>query len=193
VAYLARVTQLQGESVEKYIARFRKLRTRCQTSLTEKECVSLALNFNMREKFERQEFTDLCHLATRTTSVERLLKENKERRTSSKGTYYKDPSLEIAVVEYDSTSESEDEEVCVAELVQGKPYECSALTKPKKKSDRLQKNKNKSMAEVGKEYSFDITKTDEIFDRLLKEQATARPERARKRLESRVSACSFLA
>lgn len=79
MAYLARVTQLQGESVEKYIARFRKLRTRCQTSLTEKECVSLALNFNMREKFERQEFTDLFHLATRTTSVERLLKENKER------------------------------------------------------------------------------------------------------------------
>lgn len=115
----------QSESVEKYIARFRKLRTRCQTSLTEKECVSLALrglNFNMREKFERQEFTDLFHLATRTASVERLLKENQERRTSSKGTYYKDPSLEIAVVEYDSTSESEDEEVCVAELVQGKPY-----------------------------------------------------------------------
>lgn len=55
----------------------------------------------------------------------------RQRRTSSKGTYYKDPSLEIAVVEYDSTSESEDEEVCVAELVQGKPYECPALTKPK--------------------------------------------------------------
>jgi len=89
VADLARVTQLQGESVEKYIARFRKLRTRCQTSLTEKECVSLALrglNFNMREKFEGQEFTDLFHLATRTASYERLLKEKKERRTSSKGT-----------------------------------------------------------------------------------------------------------
>jgi len=26
------------------------------------------------------------------------------------------------------------------------------------------------MAEVGKEYSFDITKTDEIFDRLLKDE-----------------------
>lgn len=118
---LARVTQLQGESVEKYIARFRKLRTRCQTSLTEKECVNLALrglNFNMREKFEGKELTDLFHLATRAASYERLLKEKKKRRTSSKGTYYKDPSLEIAVVEYDSTSESEDEEVCVAELVQ---------------------------------------------------------------------------
>jgi len=56
-----------------------------------------------------QEFTDLFHLATRTASYERLLKE--ERRTSSKGTYYKDPSNEIAGVEYDSTSESEDEEV----------------------------------------------------------------------------------
>lgn len=93
------------------------------------------MNFNMREKFEGQEFTDLFHLVTRAASYERLLKEKKERRTSSKGTYYKDPSLEIAVVEYDLTSESEDEEVCVAELVQGKPYECPALTKPKEKSD----------------------------------------------------------
>ena len=76
----------------------------------------------MREKFEGQELTDLFHLVTRAASYERLLKEKKERRTSSKGTYYKDPSLEIAVVEYDSTSESEDEEVCVAELVQGKPH-----------------------------------------------------------------------
>lgn len=55
--------------------------------------------------------------------------EKKERKTDSKGTYYKDPSLEIAVVEQDSTSESEDEEVCVDELVKGKPYECPALTR----------------------------------------------------------------
>ena len=97
-----------------------------------------------------QEFTDLFHLATRAASYERLQKEKKERRTSSKGTYYKDPSIEIAVVEYDSTSESEGEEVCVAELVQGMPYEYPALTKPKEESNRPQKNKNKSMAEVGK-------------------------------------------
>lgn len=63
----------------------------------------------------------LWEKATRAASYERLLKE--ERRTSSKGTYYKDPSLEIAGVEYDSTSESEDEEVCVAELVQGKHFQ----------------------------------------------------------------------
>lgn len=56
-------------------------------------------------------------------------------------------------------------------LCKGSPIsKCPALTKPKEKSDRLQKNKNKSMAEVGKEYSFDITKTDEIFDRLLKDE-----------------------
>ncbi len=142
MADLARLSQLQGESVKKYIARFRKLRTRCQTSLTEKECVSLALrglNLNMGEKFEGKELTDLFNLVTRAASYERLREEKKERRTSSKGTYYKDPSLEIAVVEYDSTPESEDEEVCVAELVQGKPYECPALTKPKEKSDRPQK------------------------------------------------------
>jgi len=53
VADLARLTQLQGESVEKYIARFRKLRKKCQTNLTERECVRIArkgLNFNLREK-----------------------------------------------------------------------------------------------------------------------------------------------
>jgi len=112
------------------------------SDLLDRKCVSLALrglNFNMREKFEGQEFTDLFNLVTRAASYERLRKEKKQRRTSSKGTYYKDPSLEIAVVEYDSTPESEDEEVCVAELVQGKPYECPALTKPKEKSDRPQK------------------------------------------------------
>lgn len=36
VADLARLTQLQGSSVEKYIARFRKLQKRCQTNLTER-------------------------------------------------------------------------------------------------------------------------------------------------------------
>lgn len=39
------------------------------------------------------------------------------------------------MVEYDLASSSSYEEVCVAELVQGKPYECPALTKPKDKSD----------------------------------------------------------
>lgn len=105
MADLARLSQLQGESVKKYIARFRKLRTRCQTSLTEKECVSLALrglNLNMGEKFEGKEFTDLFNLVTRAASYERLREEKKERRTSSKGTYYKDPSLEIAVADHSS-------------------------------------------------------------------------------------------
>lgn len=71
----------------------------------------------MGEKFEGKEFTDMFNQVTRAASYERLREEKKERRTSSKGTYYKDPSLEIAVVEYDSTPESEDEEVCVAGLL----------------------------------------------------------------------------
>lgn len=46
VADLARLTQLQGESVDKYIARFRKLQKKemsNQSNLTERECVRISL------------------------------------------------------------------------------------------------------------------------------------------------------
>ncbi|KAK7296470.1 hypothetical protein VNO77_50180 [Canavalia gladiata] len=85
----------------------------------------------MREKFEGQEFTDLFNLVTRAASYERLRKEKKQRRTSSKGTYYKDPSLEIAVVEYDSTPESEDEEAIAKSLRNKKSRELSAPSSSK--------------------------------------------------------------
>jgi len=118
--------------VEKYIARFRKLQKRCKTNLTDRECVIIALkglNFNLRDKLEGQDFYDLFLLASRAASYEQLMKE--QRRNSSKETYYRNPSLEGAMVEQDLDSESDDEvEVCVAEMINGKPYHMCVLLCP---------------------------------------------------------------
>lgn len=129
--------------MEKDIARFRKLQKRCQTNLTDRECVIIALkglNFNLREKLEGQDFYDLFLLASRAASYEQLMKE--QRRNSSKETYYRNPSLEGAMVEQDLDSESDDEvEVCVAEMINGKPYVCPALSSPKSNASRSSKTK----------------------------------------------------
>lgn len=120
-------------------------------------------------------FYDLFHLASRAASYEQLMKE--KRRNSSKGTYYRKPSLDLAMVEQDLDSESDDEvEVCVAEMLNGKPYVCPALSSPNSNASRSSKTKNKNMAEIGKDYSFDITKTEEIFDHLLKDGQLKLPE-----------------
>lgn len=58
------------------------------------------------------------------------------------------------MVEQDLDSESDDEvEVCVAEMINGKPhiYVCPALSSPNSNASRSSKTKNKNMAEIGKE------------------------------------------
>ncbi|XP_050233432.1 uncharacterized protein LOC126681919 [Mercurialis annua] len=163
LADLARISQLPSESVEKYIDRFRNLRTRCMTHISEGDCVLMVvkgMNFAMREHFEGHRFRDLFELTNRVTGYERLLQEKEQRRGSSKGTYYRD-QLDVAVVT-DSEDDSSDDEICMAEFLGKKPTECAALRKP----GYVKKNK---MAVIQKEYSFDLTKADDIFDALLKD------------------------
>ncbi|XP_050207598.1 uncharacterized protein LOC126657023 [Mercurialis annua] len=96
----ARISQLPSESAEKYIGRFRNLRTRCSTKMSEADCVPMVvrgMSFAMREHFEGHRFRDLFKLTNRVTSYERLLQEKEQRRGASKGTYYKD-QLDIAVI-----------------------------------------------------------------------------------------------
>ncbi|XP_050229195.1 uncharacterized protein LOC126678335 [Mercurialis annua] len=118
LADLARISQLPSESAEKYIGRFRNLRTRCSTKMSEADCVPMVvrgMSFAMREHFEG----------------------------------------------HSEDSGSEDE-VNMAEFLGTKPLECSALRKP----GFVKKNKT---VVVQNEYSFDLTKADDIFDALLKD------------------------
>ena len=81
------------------------------------------MNFKLRKKFEGMEFRDLYELATMAARYERILLDEQEMKNSSKGTYYKDPNLEVLVTEYDTDLD----EVDMAELTCKRPVVCKAL------------------------------------------------------------------
>ena len=54
-------------------------------------------------------------------------------KNSSKGTYYKDPNLEVLVAEYDTDLD----EVDMAELTCKRPVVCKALQKPTEGSNSI--------------------------------------------------------
>ena len=130
--------------------RFKRIRTRCHTTLPEAEYIKIAidgLNFELRKKFEGITFIDLFELSERASKFEGLLKEENQRKNSSYGTYYQDPNYEINLAEY----------------VGRGPFVYDALHK--KQSQAKQSNKPVSPL---KAYSFDVEKADEIFDILYK-------------------------
>ncbi|XP_059629769.1 uncharacterized protein LOC132272685 [Cornus florida] len=136
MADLSRLHQLPGESVMTFLSRFRRAKFKCNLSLPPKEYVKMAVNgleFELHNKFESVQFHDLFDLAGRVAKYEELLCEEQDRKSSSKGTYYRDPNYEVY------TTESEGEcEVNVAELNIKKAYTYEALTKPKSATANLQ-------------------------------------------------------
>ena len=103
MADLARLKQKPDESTEQFIMRFKRIRTRCHTTLPEAEYVKIAidgLNFKLRKKFEGITFVDLFELLERASRFEGLLKEENQRKNSSYGTYYQDLNYEIDLAEY---------------------------------------------------------------------------------------------
>ena len=104
MADLSRLNQISNEPIEDYIRRFRKIKFRCKVLIPEIEFVKMTtrgMNFELRKKFEGMEFRDLYELATMAARYEKILLDEQEMKNSSKGTYYKDPNLEVLVTEYD--------------------------------------------------------------------------------------------
>ncbi|XP_059639172.1 uncharacterized protein LOC132281486 [Cornus florida] len=169
---LSRIHQLSNEDVETFLARFKKARNRCQLTLPEEEFVNLALrglDFELRKKFEGTHCGDLFQLADRVTKYEKILREENERKNSSQGTYYKDPNYEIHMVDtvYD------DLEVDAVEIISKKPYVCKALAKPLETVSGVQPSSSsakRNIFEAGKQYAFDISKAEQIFDHLLSDK-----------------------
>jgi hypothetical protein len=125
MADLARLKQKLDESTAKFIMRFKRIRTRCLTTLPKAEYIKIAidgLNFELRKKFEGITFIDLFELSERASRFEGLLKEENQRKNSSYGTYYQDPDYEIDLAEY---------------IGQG-PFVCEALYKKADPSTRVQ-------------------------------------------------------
>ncbi|XP_077223021.1 uncharacterized protein LOC143856637 [Tasmannia lanceolata] len=183
MADLARIKQMPQESTEDFITRFKRARSKCFVQLPEKEFVSMArsgLAFELRKKFEDRDFIDLFQLVSCVSKYEQLLKEEEKRRSSSMGTYYRDPNVEVHMGELEQTefdSDVEDYDINMAELIVGKPYICRALARPDP-NNRPNTTNNNVMRfkntvrrnQPEKQYAFDITKADQIFDQLLKDK-----------------------
>ena len=63
--------------------RFKRIKTRCLTTLPEAEYVKITidgLNFELRKKFEGITFIDLFELSERASRFEGLLKEENQRK-----------------------------------------------------------------------------------------------------------------
>ncbi|XP_059663630.1 uncharacterized protein LOC132309330 [Cornus florida] len=164
---LSRLHELPGESMMSFLSRFRRVKYKCNLSLLPEEYVKIVVNglkFELRKKFEGVQFHDLFDLASRVAKYEELLHEEQDQKSSSKGTYYRDPNYEVYTTEVDGEFE-----VNVAELNIKKAYTCVALAKPKSATANLQttSSSKRKGADPSRSYFFDISKADQIFDLLM--------------------------
>ncbi|GKV12837.1 hypothetical protein SLEP1_g23931 [Rubroshorea leprosula] len=151
MADLSRLTQRLRESSENYLMRFRKAQMKCHVALPEQEFVKLAqngLDIELRKKFEGMEFRDFFELSYKVARYENLLREESQRKAASQGTYYQDAF-----------------DLDVAEVFADKPVTCPNLVKVTQQVEAAAK---RLPYESGRQYTFDVTKANEIFDYLKK-------------------------
>ncbi|CAL2232137.1 unnamed protein product [Prunus armeniaca] len=137
ISDLAALKQSEDEPAQDFINRFRKLKMKCRIPIEERHFIQMAqaaLKISLRKRFDGMLFGDLAELADKAAKYEELLREEQQKRNSSKGTYYKSPSSSIHMIEVESeedAEESEEREVAVAEMAKLKhPISCKTLTKP---------------------------------------------------------------
>jgi hypothetical protein len=148
---LTSVRQNKEESVSDYLKRFKEVKNLCfNLSLTDSDLVDLVargLIPAIRDRFEGVEFHTLANVLVR--GMAQKLKLNKEKEHS------KPRRSNVHVVEYDSDSSDDENEVYVAEFVwlsKSKATFCASL-----------KSATKGRQEELK-FTFDVSKCDRIFD-----------------------------
>ncbi|CAL2238065.1 unnamed protein product [Prunus armeniaca] len=159
---------------------------KCRIPMEERHFIQMAqaaLKISLRKRFDGMLFGDLAELADKASKYEELLKEEQQKRNSSKGTYYKSPSSSIHLVQVESKEEaecSEEGEVVVTEMAKLKHHiSCKVLTKPPKdqKPPPFTGGFVPSKPTQNKVYSFDLTKVDALFDEMLLQKAIETPHR----------------
>jgi hypothetical protein len=152
---LTSVRQSKEESVSDYLKRFKKVKKRCfNLSLTDSDLADLAargLRPSIRDRLEGVEFHTLANVLVRSMAQE--LKLNKEKERS------KPRRSNVHMIEYDTDSSDNENEVYVAEFVRP--------SKSKDSSCESLKPATKGRQEELK-FTFDVSKCDHIFDELLK-------------------------
>ncbi|XP_059650755.1 uncharacterized protein LOC132296587, partial [Cornus florida] len=121
LADLSRLSQLPSESVETFIARFRRARLRCCVPLPEQEYICLALNgldFELRKRFEGVPFRDMYDLAEKGTSLalEKVANNGKQKRVPKvldSSSSASNNEQRVPLAKEDEPREAEDIEVAI--------------------------------------------------------------------------------
>ncbi|CAL9017438.1 unnamed protein product, partial [Prunus brigantina] len=183
ISDLAALKQSEDEPAQDFITRFRKLKMKCRIPMEERHFIQMAqaaLKISLRKRFDGMLFGDLAELADKASKYEELLKEEQQKRNSSKGTYYKSPIHLVQIESEEEIEYSEEGEVAVAEMAKLKhPISCKALTKPPKdqKPPPFTGGFVPNKPIQNKVYSFDLTKVDALFDEMLLQKAIETPHR----------------
>lgn len=110
------------------------------------------MGFELKKKLYETEFRDLFELSAKAARYGRILREEQDRKSASKGTYYRDPNYEMAMVDPELEAE-----VDVAELINKRPYVL--------KTGRIDMvNAKLASSSPTWLYTFDISKVEAIFD-----------------------------
>jgi hypothetical protein len=152
---LTSVRQNKEESVSNYLKRFKEVKNRCfNLSLTDSDLADLAargLRPAIRNRLEGVKFYTLANVLVRGMAQE--LKLNKVKEHS------KPRRSNIHMIEYDSDSSDDENEVYVAEFVWPSNSKASSCASLKSATKGRQKELK---------FTFDVSKCDRIFNELLK-------------------------
>ncbi|CAL2257617.1 unnamed protein product [Prunus armeniaca] len=176
VAELARMSQASDESPRDYLQRFKTCRNWCRTNLLEREFVKMAeegLEFEYQKKFQGIEFWDMHDLINKVDRYASCLKEEVQKKTASKGTYYRNPVVSYAEANNPAEAEGDEVEMSSAEVNIDKPFVCKGLVKADNSGKKIPDAK--FATRETKAYTFDLTRAEAIFDLLLTEKKVKLP------------------
>lgn len=115
------------------------------------------LDYELKKKFEGMKFRDLFDLSTRATRYEAILQEGQNIKHQALGTYYQDIEGDI--------------EVDVAQVIGKNPIVCDTLKEIEKPVNLPSSQPNRKTKKSSyRQYSFDISKAEELFDELMKQK-----------------------
>ncbi|CAL9019065.1 unnamed protein product [Prunus brigantina] len=126
------------------------------------------LEFEYRKKFQGIEFRDMHDLINKADRYASLLKEEMQKRTASKGTFYRNPIGSYAEADSPAEAESDEVEMSSAEVSIDKPFVCKGLIKAD--NSRTKVPDAKFATRETKAYTFHLTRAEAIFDLLLSEK-----------------------
>ncbi|CAL2227972.1 unnamed protein product [Prunus armeniaca] len=120
------------------------------------------LEFEYQKKFQGIEFRDMHDLINNVDRYASLLKEEVQKRTTSKGTCYWNPIVSYAEVDGPTEVESDEVEMRLAEVSIDKPFVCKGLVKAGNNRTKIPDAKFATLET--KAYTFDLTRAEAIFE-----------------------------